>query len=394
MTAPSDTFAAFVGVLSDALDDHEVTATDLAARVQLSRFHFDRVIAATAGESPARFRRRILLERAAFRLVTGDASILEIAVEAGYSSHEAFTRAFARAYGVPPKQWRREPTRIRLESPNGVHFRPPGSLRLPGREKVQPMDLLIRMVEHHVWLVDQMLDRAGQLDDARLDAPIEVSVEGVDDDPTLRSLLSRLVGQLDMWGSAIDNREYDFSVEQAESVLHMKQRLADVGPTFVAEVRDACDRGRLGDALLCPGESVEVYTFGGMVAHVLTFAAHRRTLAIGALYDASFTEPATRCTGSPSRPDPDGACDDGIDRTPDGRQRRALYAYAAEDAAWWATELGREIRRVAASSSRCWPRRSAAASSESPAVGESHRNKKRIHADVPTARIRMKKTPE
>ncbi len=291
MTGSTDTFAAFVGVLSEVLDDHEVTAVELAGRARLSRFHFDRVIAATAGESPARFRRRVLLERAAFRLVTTRATILDVAVEAGYSSHEAFTRAFTRAYGVPPKQWRREPTRFALESPNGVHFQPPGSLRLPGREKVQSMDLLVRMVEHHVWLIGQMLDRAGGLSDEQLDTPIEISVEGIDDDPTLRSLLSRLVGQLDMWGAAIENREYDFSVERGESILHMRARLADVGPAFLSEVREACDRGRLGDALLCPGnDTVEVYTFGGMVAHVLTFAAHRRTLVAGRLYDLGITD--------------------------------------------------------------------------------------------------------
>ncbi|GAB3761283.1 helix-turn-helix domain-containing protein [Microlunatus parietis] len=288
---PSDTFAAFVDALSDALDDHAVTAADLAARVRLSRFHFDRVIASTAGEPPARFRRRVLLERAAFRLVTSDATILDIAVEAGYSSHEAFTRAFARAYGVSPKRWRREPSRFAIASPNGVHFHPPGSLRLPGREKVRSMDLLVRMVEHHVWLVGQMLDRAGRLTADQLDTPVEISVEGIDDDPTLRSLLSRLVGQLDMWSSAIENREYDFSVERGESVQHMQRRLAEVGPSFIAEVRDACEAGRLGDALLCPGgDGVEIYTFGGMIAHVLTFAAHRRTLVAGALADAGFDD--------------------------------------------------------------------------------------------------------
>ena len=291
MSPSSDTFATFVGVLSEALDDHEVTATELAARARLSRFHFDRVIAATAGEPPARFRRRVLLERAAYRLLTSEATILDVAVEAGYSSHEAFTRAFAKAYGKSPKQWRGEPTRFALDSPNGIHFQPPGSLRLPGREKVQSMDLIVRMVEHHVWLVGQMLDRAGRLDDGQLNAPIEVSVEGIDNDPTLRSLLSRLVGQLDMWGAAMDNREYDFSIERGESVLHMKARLAEVGPAFVAEVRDACDQGRLGDAILCPGgDTVAAYTFGGMVAHVLTFAAHRRTLVAGALHDLGITD--------------------------------------------------------------------------------------------------------
>jgi AraC family transcriptional regulator len=77
-------------------------AGDLAAHVFLSRFHFDRVVSVVCGESPARFRHRVLLERAAYRLVASGQGVLEIALEAGYSSHEAFTRAFQRAYGARP----------------------------------------------------------------------------------------------------------------------------------------------------------------------------------------------------------------------------------------------------------------------------------------------------
>jgi AraC family transcriptional regulator len=104
MSVATDTFTAFVDVLADALDNHHATAEDLAARVHLSRFHFDRVIAATAGEPPAAFRRRILLEQAAYRLATSDRTVLDIAVEAGYRSNEAFTRAFARTYGPTPRR--------------------------------------------------------------------------------------------------------------------------------------------------------------------------------------------------------------------------------------------------------------------------------------------------
>jgi AraC family transcriptional regulator len=70
----------------------------------------------------------------------------------------------------------------------------------------------------------------------------------------------------------------------------MRARLAEVGPAFVAQIREICDQGRLEEALVCPGESVEVYTYGGVIAHVLTFAAHRRTLVAGALHDAGFTD--------------------------------------------------------------------------------------------------------
>src|SRR3954471_11325237 len=152
----TDTFVRFVDTLASSLDDHEARGEDLAARAYLSRFHFDRVVAATSGETPARFRRRVLLERSAYRLLTSGQGVLDIAVEAGYSSNEAFTRAFQRAYGVGPAAWRKPPHRnIQLETPNGVHFHPPGGLRLPARTEVTSMDLLITMVEHHVWLVGE-----------------------------------------------------------------------------------------------------------------------------------------------------------------------------------------------------------------------------------------------
>ncbi len=286
-----DTFTTFVDSLSESLDDHDASGEDLAARAYLSRFHFDRVVSAVSGETPVRLRRRILLERAAFRLVTTRATVLEVALEAGYSSNEAFTRAFRRAYGAAPASWRAAPARIQLDTPNGVHFHPPGGLRLPARDEVSSMDLVRKMVEHHVWLVGEIVDRAGALTDEQLDAPIELSVEGVDDDPTLRSLLSRLVGQMDMWNAAMDSRAYDFEVERGESIESIRARLRDAGPVFLDRALEVIDGSRLDETFvdaIC--EPPEVFTYGGMIAHVLTFAAHRRTLAIGALHSVGITD--------------------------------------------------------------------------------------------------------
>jgi AraC-like DNA-binding protein len=282
-------FVRFVDTLTAHLDDHDVRGEDLAARVHLSRFHFDRIVGAVCGETPARFRRRVLLERAAYRLVISQLSVLDVAVEAGYSSHEAFTRAFRRAYGVSPSAWRCAPRRFQLPTPNGVHFHPPGSLRLPARTKVTAMDLLTRMVEHHVWLIGQMIDRAAQLPDAALDEPIEVSVD--DDEQTLRSLLSRLIGQMDMWNCAIANQPYDWSQEQHESIDAMRIRLGRVAPAFLAEVRDVIGGSRLDETFVnALREPAEVFTYGGMIAHVLTFAAHNRTLVVLALKKAGLDD--------------------------------------------------------------------------------------------------------
>ena len=185
------------------------------------------MISAVAGEPPAAFRRRILLERAAYRMITTTAPLIDIAVEAGYGSHEAFTRAFTKAYGVAPAAWRRKPGHLQIEAPSGVHFHPPGGLRLPARDKVNGMQLLTRMVEHHVWLTGEMVRLAERLSDEQLDQPIVLDVD--DDQQTIRSLLSRLVGQMGMWNAAMATRDYDWSVEEHESLSSMRERLAARG---------------------------------------------------------------------------------------------------------------------------------------------------------------------
>lgn len=284
MTHHEDTFGAFVEVLADGLD-RDWDGGEFAHRLHLSRYHLDRIVSSVAGEPPQTLRRRILLERAAYRLISTDRSILDVATEAGYGSHEAFTRAFRRAFGDPPARWRRHPDCIRIAAPGDVHFHPPGGLRLPTTRKVTAMDLLTRMVEHHIWLVSEMIEVAARLEDSALDLQIELSVD--DDEQTSRSLLSRLVGQMGMWNAALANREYDWSVEEHESVTSLRRRLAEEGPAFLTAVRAAIDDQRLDDTFvdaLC--EPAEVFTYGGMIAHVLTFAAHRRTLVALALKSA------------------------------------------------------------------------------------------------------------
>jgi len=91
--------------------------------------------------------------------------------------------------------------------------------------------------------------------------------------------------------AAIDGRPYDFDVEEHEAVADLRARLADEGPAFLAHVQKIVDEGRLDETFvdaIC--DPPEVFTYGGMVAHVLTFAAHRRTLVCGALLEAGVTD--------------------------------------------------------------------------------------------------------
>ena len=170
MSVAADTFAEFVDGLAVALDDHDATGEDWAARHHFSRFHFDRLIKSVGGEPPQALRRRILLERAAYRMITTKAPLLDIAVEAGYSSHEAFTRAFSRAYDVAPREWRAKPGHIQIGEPTAcTSSRPAPSGCRPATRSSGP-DLLEKMVEHHVWLTGELVRVAGGLTDDELDA--------------------------------------------------------------------------------------------------------------------------------------------------------------------------------------------------------------------------------
>lgn len=63
--------------------------------------------AAILQSSPMRYLREWRLFLAAQDLADSPRPIIAIAIEAGYGTEAAFTRAFARAYGTPPAEWRR-----------------------------------------------------------------------------------------------------------------------------------------------------------------------------------------------------------------------------------------------------------------------------------------------
>jgi AraC-like DNA-binding protein len=294
-----DRLRGILDLVEASLDEPDLAGADLARRAHLSRFHFDRLVSAALGEPPGAFRRRLLLERAAFQLLSSPTSVIDVAMDAGYGSAEAFTRAFARAYGHVPSRYRSRPAPGRvgtwiaqhgLPAPSGIHFHPPGGLRLPAMTRSTAMDVLTRMFDHHLWLTDEIIDRTSRLDDQALDRPIELSVEGIDESPTLRSLTDRLVGQLEMWVHALEGGT-SMPPEGDGTADGMRRRLAEVGPRFrqlvVVPVEDGRADETFVDAVCDPPET---FTLSGVLAHVLTFAAVRRTLCVGALESAGIAD--------------------------------------------------------------------------------------------------------
>lgn len=96
---------------------------DLARMACFSPFHFHRVFRGMVGESVKQHVKRLRLERAAGALKSGGRAVTEIALDAGYGTHEAFTRAFRDAFDCSPTEFREAAhTSTRLRSRAGVHF--------------------------------------------------------------------------------------------------------------------------------------------------------------------------------------------------------------------------------------------------------------------------------
>ncbi|OLB75746.1 MAG: hypothetical protein AUI16_10865 [Alphaproteobacteria bacterium 13_2_20CM_2_64_7] len=84
----------------------DITVADLANVACLSIFHFTRAFAATMGVPPHRYVSRRRLESAKAMIAAGRASLCEIAFDCRFSSQSSFTRAFRRATGMTPAEYR------------------------------------------------------------------------------------------------------------------------------------------------------------------------------------------------------------------------------------------------------------------------------------------------
>lgn len=257
--------------------DHVVASLD---RLE----HDERVARAVAGEPWPRFRRRVLLERSAYRVLVGE-PVGDVAATSGLGSREAFTRAFRRELGANPSEWRAEPTSYLIDAPNDVHFHPPAGLSLPARGRMDGVDLVVELVEQHVRLVAELVDRAALVADEELDR----EPDGPGDDAarldatqrtTLRTALARLVGQLEELSALVHDESHDAAAEEHEPVPSLRRRMERVGPAFVDDVSRLAATGRFDEAFVdLSSPTPHPRSYGARVGDVLTVGTHHRLLA-------------------------------------------------------------------------------------------------------------------
>jgi transcriptional regulator GlxA family with amidase domain len=87
--------------------DGDLSVEALAARVGLGTRHFSREFRATFGLSPGAYVERLRLDEARRRLLGRIRSIESVARAVGFASADGFRRAFERAFGVGPREFRR-----------------------------------------------------------------------------------------------------------------------------------------------------------------------------------------------------------------------------------------------------------------------------------------------
>ncbi len=144
------------------------------------------------------------------------------------------------------------------------------------------MDFVDRIVGHDIWFTNRLLDRAQELDPQKLDQPVfsdwSSAPFGINKD-TLRSLLNEMVANKENWSASLAGRSAP--TNGGTSIDELKRRYAVAAEQFSDLVKDISRRGRWDegfvDALCDPPQS---FTYGGMLAHVATFSAFRRTMAV------------------------------------------------------------------------------------------------------------------
>ena len=150
------------------------------------------------------------------------------------------------------------------------------------------MDLFDRFAGNDSWHTQRLLEYAGTLTDEQLDRPLPSVVELLpwrEANETLRQLLENIVFTKEVWAAALTGSDMAMKVPQSQRTPQaMLKRLEKTDAHLHRVLGDVRSRAAWDDTFvdaLC--EPAETFTFGGVFAHIMTFNAHRRLMALDAL---------------------------------------------------------------------------------------------------------------
>jgi AraC-like DNA-binding protein len=145
--------------MKDYIEEHitePITLRMLAEAANYSPWHADRVFKEVTGHTPFEYLRAVRLARAAARLRDTDAKIIDVAFDFVFGSHDGFTRAFSKQFGMTPQHFRKHGSPIRFrfaEQVRGYH------LALQKGANIMPEDwtTFVQVVHRPVFI--QVIDR-------------------------------------------------------------------------------------------------------------------------------------------------------------------------------------------------------------------------------------------
>jgi len=112
-----------VNRMQDFIESHyhqPITLHMLAEAAGYSPWHAARIFKAETGKSPFEYIRTVRLSRAALRLRDEDVKIVDVAFDFVFDSHEGFTRAFSKHFGLSPQQYSKVKPKVNLFVPRPI----------------------------------------------------------------------------------------------------------------------------------------------------------------------------------------------------------------------------------------------------------------------------------
>lgn len=97
-----------------------ITLLGLSRRAGYSPFHSARVFKELTGRAPFEYIRTLRLTQAALKLRDEKPKVMDVALDFVFDTHEGFTRAFSKEFGITPYKYSKSPPPIKLFMPTPV----------------------------------------------------------------------------------------------------------------------------------------------------------------------------------------------------------------------------------------------------------------------------------
>ena len=109
--------------MQDYIDEHitdPISLHMLAKAAGYSPWHSSRIFKELTGKTPFEYIRQLRLSRAAIKLRDENTKITDVAFDFVFDSHEGFTRAFSRQFGMTPQYYSKNVPPLKLFMPNRI----------------------------------------------------------------------------------------------------------------------------------------------------------------------------------------------------------------------------------------------------------------------------------